>query len=193
MMGKYQTNLISQAAMRVIAAQKQLCSVKRDLRRQYQMGQRTCALAEERGQMAVEIAVLLPVIIVVALVVVNVLHYAELCARFDRLANDAVLIQGVSPAGTSTAARNSAAVQQQLEEAMDAPSCEVEVTAEDLSLSEGGALVNLAAGTTRYTCALVFHPWPTRVSIAGASFSAGASLRHERSLVVDCYRNAIIT
>lgn len=148
---------------------------------------------EECGQMAVEVAVLLPIIIVVALIVVNVLHYAELCARFDRLAYDAVLVQGVSPTGVSSGLANCAAVQQQLEEAMAAPSCEVSVSSEALSLSEGGAVINLAAGTTRYICTLMYHPWPTRVSIAGASFSAGSSLTHERSLVVDCYRNAIIS
>ena len=40
---------------------------------------------ESSGQMAVELAVLIPVIVACALVVVNVMRYAELCARFDRV------------------------------------------------------------------------------------------------------------
>ena len=39
--------------------------------------------------MAVELAVLVPVIVVVALVILNVMRFSELCARFDRRRGDA--------------------------------------------------------------------------------------------------------
>lgn len=146
---------------------------------------------EERGQMAVEFAVLMPVIIVVALIVFNVLRYAELCARFDRVAPDAVLTQGVSPEGSTGALASVDAVSTQLQGAMG-NNVEVSVSAENLGLSSGAALVNLAAGTTRFTCTFVFYPWPSSASIAGASFSAPA-ITHTKELVVDCYRAAIIT
>lgn len=51
------------------------------------------------GQMAVELAVLVPVVLVVALVGVNLMEFMALCARFDRACLDAVVSHGVSPAG----------------------------------------------------------------------------------------------
>lgn len=148
-------------------------------------------MREENGQMAVELAVLMPVIIVVALIVLNVLRYTELCARFDRVAYDAVLTQGVSPAGEVVSLVGTEAVQAQLQDAMG-DGVEVKVQAQNLALNEASALINLAAGTTRYTCTLTFRPWPSSLSIAGAGFSAPA-LKHERSLVVDRWRAAIIS
>lgn len=148
-------------------------------------------VSEQTGQMAVELAALLPVILVVALIVVNVLCYAELCIRFDRIANDAVLTQGVSPAGATDSASGAQAVQTALEAALDSEACRVAVTAERIGLHEGGALINLSAGTTSYKCTLIYSPWFSSLSIAGASFSA-PELVHERTLVVDRYRSAIV-
>ena len=51
------------------------------------------------GQMVVELAVLVPVVLVVALVGVNLMEFMALCARFDRACLDAVVSHGVSPAG----------------------------------------------------------------------------------------------
>lgn len=57
-------------------------------------------LRERSGQMAVELALLVPVIVAVALAVVNLMSFSELCARFDRVAPDAVLAHGASPSGS---------------------------------------------------------------------------------------------
>lgn len=148
---------------------------------------------ECRAQMAVELAVLMPVIIIVALIAVNVLTYASLCARFDRVSYNAVFVAGVAPTGAADAYSSVAEVKTQIESAMDADACEVEVSAENIGIHEGDALINLAAGTVRYVCTLSYHPWPLRASIAGALFAAPSVLKHERSLVVDCYKAAIIT
>lgn len=148
---------------------------------------------ESNGQMAVELAVLIPVIVVCALVVVNVMRYAELCARFDRVAPDAVLAHGVSPSGATSSLAGVDEVRSAIERGMSPMVCEVEVSVEDLMEGASGALLDLSAGTTRFTCTLVFRPWPSSVSIAGAGYQVPASIRHEREIVVDRYRAAIIT
>lgn len=148
---------------------------------------------ESSGQMAVELAVLIPVIVVCALVVVNVMRYAELCARFDRVAPDAVLAHGVSPSGTTGSLAGVDEVRSAIERGMGPMACEVEVSVEDLMEGVDGALLDLSAGTTRFTCTLVFRPWPSSVSIAGVGYQVPASIRHERKIVVDRYRAAIIT
>ena len=148
---------------------------------------------ESSGQMAVELAVLIPVIVVCALVVVNVMRYAELCARFDRVAPDAVLAHGVSPSGATSSLAGVDEVRSAIEHGMSPMACEVEVSVEDLMEGASGALLDLSAGTTRFTCTLVFRPWPSSVSIAGVGYQAPASIRHEREIVIDRYRAAIIT
>lgn len=148
---------------------------------------------EQSGQMAVELAVLMPVIIAVALIGFNVLRFAELVARFDRVAPDAVLIQGVSPSGSSELGAGVSAIEEQILSAMPEGSCEVAVSQQMVGFSDTGALINLGAGTVRYTCTLTYNPWPLSLSIAGVHFRLPISITHERSLVVDRYRAGIIT
>ncbi|MDR2108555.1 MAG: hypothetical protein LBP28_03730 [Coriobacteriales bacterium] len=47
--------------------------------------------------MSVELAVCLPVILAVVAIMVNVMGYLEACARFDRVAAEAVRIEATSP------------------------------------------------------------------------------------------------
>ena len=159
------------------------------------MGERTWFVRDEQlGQAAVEMAVLIPAIVVVALLAFNVMRYAELCARFDRVAPDAVLAHGVSPAGSSGELAGVDAVTEAIREGMGGASCEVEVAVEDLGLSGSGkALLTLAAGTTRFTCTLSYTPWPSSVSIAGAGFQLPELAKHERTIVVDRWKAAIVT
>lgn len=149
---------------------------------------------EELGQAAVEMAVLIPVIVVVALLAFNIMRYAELCARFDRIAPDAVLAHGVSPTGSSGELAGVDAVTEAIKKGMGDASCEVEVSTEDLSArGAGSAVLTLAAGTTRFTCTLGYTPWPASVSIAGVGFQLPELAKHERSIVVDRWKAAIVT
>lgn len=152
------------------------------------------AAEEQLGQAAVELALLIPVIVAVALMAFNIMRYAELCARFDRVAPDAVLAHGVSSAGSSGELAGVDAVTEAIKKGMGTDSCEVEVSVDDLGISgSGSALLTLAAGTTRFTCTLGYKPWPSSVSIAGVGFQLPALAKHERSIVVDRWKAAIVT
>lgn len=61
-------------------------------------------LREERAQATVEIAVVTPVLLVLALIVYNVMIYASAVARFDRVVPDIVLAHAVAPSGRATKA-----------------------------------------------------------------------------------------
>ena len=62
----------------------------------------SCILREKRAQATVEMAVVAPVMIILALIVYNLMQFACAVARFDRVAPDVVLAQGVSPQGDAT-------------------------------------------------------------------------------------------
>lgn len=149
--------------------------------------------SSESGQMAVELAVLMPVVVVVALVVYNLARFVEACATFDRVAPDAVLTQGVSPAGEQTQLVAREAVRDAIAGALDAPeSCEVEVEAESVRASGERSPITVSPLLTRFRCTLVFRPWPSSFVMAGVAFDAPLALRHERTLVVDRYRPGVV-
>ena len=56
-----------------------------------------CILREKRAQATVEMAVVAPVMIILALIVYNLMQFACAVARFDRVAPDIVLAQGGLP------------------------------------------------------------------------------------------------
>lgn len=146
-----------------------------------------------RGQMTVELAVVVPVVIVVALIVLNLMWFVDACAAFDQAALDAVVAHGVSPAGEQTGSAAVAQVKAALEQAMGREgTCEVEVSAR--AVSGGGEAASLAVSPllTRYTCTLVYRPWPRLLRMPGVTYEAPLALRHERELVVDRYRPGVV-
>lgn len=146
-----------------------------------------------RGQMAVELAVLMPAVLVVALVVYNLARFVELCAVFDRVAFDAVLSEGVSPAGSYATVARLDAVERQIERALDAgDACSVEVSATRVGAGPGATTFSLAPWLTRITCTLRFRPWPHAFVVAGVAYDAPVALCHERALVVDRFRPGVV-
>lgn len=146
-----------------------------------------------RGQMVVEMAVAIPVVIVMALVVVNLMRFVGSCARFDRVSLDAVLTQGVSPEGEQDMASGVASVESALAASMsDVSSCTVEVRAEPVMRDGRASVFSLAPALTRFTCTLRFSPWPSHLSVGGIDAGVPLQLVHERSIVVDRYRSGVV-
>ena len=150
------------------------------------------AIDERSGQMAVEMAVMMPVVIVMALVVFNLMRYIEVCALFDRVSFDAVVGEGVSPAGEQSAFASTDAVQREIEASLAGwDECQVQVSSTKLG-DDPSSTLTLTAMLTRYECVLRYTPWPSSLSIAGVSMGAPVALEHRRVLVVDRYRSGVV-
>ena len=50
----------------------------------------------QKGQMFVETALVLPVVLVVALIAINLFKFADMCSKFDRVAADQIIAHGIS-------------------------------------------------------------------------------------------------
>lgn len=143
--------------------------------------------------MVVELAVMAPVVIVVALVAYNLMRYVEACAAFDQAALDAVVSQGVSPAGEQTRMAAVEQVRAVLEDALGREGgCEVEVRAEQVGASGTSTSFLISPLLTRYVCVLTYRPWPRFVRLPGITLEVPVALRHERELVVDRYRPGVV-
>ena len=140
--------------------------------------------------MVVELAVLIPVAVAVAAIAMNLLGYLGLCARFDRVAAEAVRVNGTSPAyGSYSRASCEHAVEEAIREAFaDVSGVEVSVSSVELGAVSGaerpeaGLVFSLVPTHRRYTCTLSCDPPFFGSGAFGAVFSP---LRHECEYVVD--------
>ena len=82
----------------------------------------------DAGQATVELAVVLPVAIALAVIVVNALSFFEACAAFDQLARQAICAYAPSPDAGQGSAEVVALVESELEEALGTSNLAIEVT-----------------------------------------------------------------
>lgn len=139
----------------------------------------------------VEMAVVVPVLVVLALIVYNLGVFVSAAARFDRVAPDIVLARAVSPGEDEGAAAE--IVRSALEDAMAGYDVEIEVS-EELEEGDGpvDALISLAAPLRTYRCTLKYAPWPSTFSLAGVEARVPAFLVHERAVTVDVWHSGVV-
>lgn len=149
----------------------------------------------ESGQMTVELAVMVPVVIVVGLTVFNLMRFIEMCSVFDHVALDAVLSQGVAPGGEQVESVAAASVRSCIEDALDSERCSVSVATRDVTpaLHDAQGLVfPISPLLTDFVCTLSYRPWPSSFVIAGVAYDSPVVLRHTRSIVVDRFRPGVV-
>lgn len=153
-----------------------------------------------RGQMTVELAICIPVILAVAGIMLNVLGYLNVCARFDRVAADAIRSQASSPGygeeGSTLAASRTRDV---IEAALYSGggtwfNCDVAVTTTSAGVggnsnSDGeGISFSLLQRLERYECSVTYQPWP----FSQIAFLGFFELTHTRNYTVDPFRPGVL-
>lgn len=154
-----------------------------------------CSLVgEERAQATVEMAVVVPVLLVLALIVYNIMLFVAATARFDRIAPDIVAAHAVSPSGESDGSTDDSVgvIESQIEGAMAGYDVEIEVTCTEGGASSGDDLLTLIGGLRTYRCSMRMRPWPSSLSIAGVDLGAPVALAHHRDLTVDPWRPGVV-
>jgi len=143
--------------------------------------------------MAVELAALIPVVIIAAALAFNVLTYLGCCARFDRVAAEAVRVYGVSPGyGSYGRADCAASIEEAIEEAFEgSESVGVTVSAVDVGSLTGteyegaGLAFSLIPSFRKYTCTLTYTPRVFGSRVFGAAFPPAT---HECTYIVDPFK-----
>ncbi|QWT18316.1 hypothetical protein KPC83_06395 [Collinsella sp. zg1085] len=146
---------------------------------------------EEQAQATLELALVLPVLIVVGLIVYNLMTFNAAVARFDRVVPDIVLAHGSSPRGDEHRAFAGATstIQHELIQALEPYEVEIEVSARDIGAGpQGTSLLSLVGSLCAYTCRLKYRPWPQGLVLAGIRLGAPDWLVHTREVVVDPWR-----
>ncbi len=138
--------------------------------------------AAERGQMTVELAVVFPVLVAVAVIAVNALLFFSECAAFDRVAREAVRVHATSPAYGQGLEQSRAQVAQTVEQAFDRP---FEATRVAVEGTDGGH--------ARFTATIEFSPTLFGMGLKPSVFGVALPpLQHEVSLAVDPYKPGVL-
>lgn len=77
-------------------------------------------IRDQKGQMMVELCMLLPVVIVIAVIVVNAIMFFGDCAKFDRISRNAACAVAASPSYGWNPGQSAAEIQAQVESEMSA-------------------------------------------------------------------------
>ncbi len=137
---------------------------------------------EERGQMAVELAVIMPVAISIAVIVVNAMTFFSECAAFDRVSRNVVRICAASPAYGQDLNQSITAVGTALEESISMQNEASSVTASTNGL-----------GYTTFVLTLTYSPTLFGLGLRSEIFGVQLPvLRHSTSIVVDPYRPGML-
>lgn len=136
----------------------------------------------DEGQMTVELAVALPVLVAVAAVAVNALLAFSECAAFDNAFRDAVRLNATSPAYGQGLEQSRAAVQSDLEGAFNRSFESVQVAVEGAS-----------GGHVRFTATLEVSPTLFGLGLKRSVFGVELpKLVHSAELAVDRYHPGML-
>ena len=157
-------------------------------------GSKGKSLLGNKGQMAVEMAVVMPVMLAVVGIAINLMVYLGDCARFDRIAAEAVRTQAASPGYNNYDSTSRASEVQELIELAFSSSDYLTIT---VTVSEGaaggnagsnGVAFSLIPRLETYTCTMYYRPWGFGKSFFGIEFSG---IAHTRHYVIDPYRPGV--
>ena len=137
---------------------------------------------DSSGQMTIELAAVMPVALVIALVVVNALTFFGQCAVFDRVAHEAVRIHAASPAYRQGSAQSCALVEADITAALGCGNVDVNVS-----------YLPVAHNLDCYTATLEFSPTLFGLGLHSQVFGISMPrLVHSTDYVVDSYRAGVI-
>lgn len=134
------------------------------------------------GQMTIEVAVAMPVLIVVAVIAVNVMTFFSDCAVFDRVVHDSARIHAAAPGYQQGTGQLCALIEQTASAQLDEPNVQV-------SVSHGVT----GADFDEYTATLEFYPTLFGRGLRSEVFGVALPhLTHTTRYVVDSYRAGVV-
>jgi hypothetical protein len=148
--------------------------------------------------MAVEMAVVMPVLLAVAGIAINLMVYLGDCARFDRIAAEAVRTQACSPGyGSYGSVSRAQDVQACIEQSFMGDgylSFTVEAQESGFGGGGGGATggeigFSLLPRQEVFVCTMNYRPWGLGDSFFGIRFTG---IPHTRTYVIDPYRPGVL-
>lgn len=142
-------------------------------------------LSGEKGQMTVELVVMIPALVVIAAIAVNALLFFSECAAFDRVARNAIRIQAASPAYGQSAAESCSLALSTIEDALGVQ----EKDYLDADVTASGS----SGAKTTYRATLSFSPTLFGLGLKTSIFGVPLpKLEHSTDLTIEPYRPGVL-
>ena len=142
----------------------------------------------QKGQMFVETALVLPVVLVVALIAINLCKFADICSKFDRITADQIIAHGIS-SSHSTNGGTLDNLTQKIKAALKCDdSCDIVVSSE----GESEGIGNMVSGFPKYQVTLKYKPWPHTLRLPLVSLESPLYLTHTTSIVISPYKSGVV-
>lgn len=150
-------------------------------------------LKNVKGQMTVELALLFPVLLVLACICISCIQFIYACTYFDQMALDEIISQGVSPSGSG----GDDAVVREIQEALNYSfsnfkRVNIEVRQTTLGEKATDEILSFLTGYKKIECTLNYVPWPLSAHMSFMGVHAPIKLSHTRSLVIDTYKGGVV-
>ncbi|MDR2105942.1 MAG: hypothetical protein LBP24_00865 [Coriobacteriales bacterium] len=155
-------------------------------------------LRSRKGQMAVELAVCLPIVMAVLAIAFNLMVFLGDCARFDRLAAEVVRTRATSPSASSYGlGACEYMVGLDLNELFDTEDRHLRTTVDASAVLPNGATDSGGDGVSIpllphhevYVCTLEYRPWGFGTRFLGFELPG---ITHTRSFTVDPFRPGVL-
>lgn len=141
-------------------------------------------LREERGQMTVELCIVIPVCLVIAVIATNSLTFFAQCASFDRVGRNAVRTVAAAPSDGATSAQMEADILGLVEEEMEG--IDANCTSAGRIIGDGFNVDS--RGYTTFILTLRYAPTLFGLPLRGSVFGVDLPrLEHSIALTVDGY------
>lgn len=142
----------------------------------------------QKGQMFVETALVLPVVLVVALIAINLCKFADICSKFDRITADQIIAHGIS-SSHSTNGGTLDNLTQKIKAALKCDdSCDIAVSSE----GESEGIGNMVSVFPKYQVTLKYKPWPHTLRLPLVSLESPLYLTHTTSIVISPYKSGVV-
>ncbi len=152
-------------------------------------------LGNEDGQMAVEFALVTPVLIVVGLVVFSLAQYLYLINKFDHVCRQVIVVEGVSPQGDETQSSIDKHVEDIIKQHFIHKNIVVDVSSEYIDSDGKSRSYRSSPGIgalKKYTCHMTYHPVFSDITLGYASSHGPFDMNYSVEVVVDPYRGGVL-
>lgn len=141
------------------------------------------------GQMAVELAVLLPVVLIISLIAAQAFKFLLLTQDFSIQARAAVFSCACSTSLDALEIEH--LIEQRIREGMEDDACVVRVSASSYE-SQGDAIFSLVAQPVVYHCELSYEPWYPHAAIDDVDGSHPTPFVFALDIIVDPYKSGVV-
>lgn len=136
----------------------------------------------DEAQATVELAVMFPVILIIAVIAVNALTFFSECASFDRSFKQIVTCIGPSPGYGKDVGNVKSIIESELHNRFDEDFLDFDVSVE-----------NISGGYQQFSANLKMHPTLFGMGLRSEIFGVPLpSLNHEQKMTVEVYKPGVI-